>query len=59
MNIPEQFEVEDKKYSIIGVYSMTDFLHKFIDGEFHGTSAYIIMGKKHSKPGIIKSSPSK
>lgn len=50
MNIPEQFEVEDKKYSIIGVYSMTDFLHKFIDGEFHGTSAYIIMGKKHSKP---------
>ena len=36
MKIPEQFEIEDKKYSIIGVYPLIDFLHKFIDGEFPG-----------------------
>ncbi len=45
MKIPEQFEIEDKKYSIIGVYSLIEFLHKFIDGEFPGMSAYIIIDK--------------
>lgn len=45
MNIPEQFEIEDKKYSIIGVYSLIDFLHKFIENEFPGTSAFVIMCK--------------
>ena len=51
MNMPEQFEIEDKKYSMIGIYSLVDFLHKFIDGEFPGTAAYIIIDKnKLDKP---------
>ena len=45
MKIPEQFEIEDKKYSIIGVYSLIDFLHKFIDKEFPGTAAFTIIYK--------------
>ena len=43
--VSEQFEIEDKKYSIVGVYSVIDFLHKFIDGEFQGTAAYVILHK--------------
>ena len=48
MSVPHQFEIENKKYSIIGVYSLTDFLHKFIDGEFPGTAAFIIISKNES-----------
>ncbi len=55
MKIPEQFEVEDKKYSIIGVYSLIDFLHKFIDDEFPTMSAYIIIEKnKPDKPFLLE-----
>ena len=51
----DQFTLEGVDYSIVGRYPITDFLHRFIDGEFGGRYAFIpvYLSSKPDRPAKL------
>ena len=50
--IPDQFELDSKKYSLLHIYQRKEFLHAFIDGKIPSTSAFVIYGADKDRPSV-------